>query len=90
MRPTPPSYDLELATQLRLRFTVVTKAAIRRAWVRHGELASLAEACAAVESLDAFEVGSFLVHRDNNGSVYWTTRAPDVYNTTVLEHARLP
>lgn len=88
MKPVPPSYDLELAKDLELLFCVATKPAVGRAWVRHGAPASLTETCEAAALLSAFEVGIFLVHHDDSRSVYWTTRAPDVFNTTILEQDR--
>lgn len=88
MKPSPPARDLELAAELELLFSVATKPARGAPWIDRGEPASLSKICDMAKSLSAFEVGIFVVHRDDSQSVYWTTRAPDVYNTTALEHAR--
>lgn len=81
--PTPPAEDIELATERGLLFVVATKPGHRLAWVDQGEPVTLAEVCVAASLLDAFEVGIFIV-RQGGHFVYWTSRPPDLYNTTVL------
>lgn len=89
MKPSPPARDLELAAGLELIFSVATKPARGAPWIDRGEPASLSEICDMAKSLSAFEVGIFVVRRDDSQSVYWTSRAPDIYNTTALKQTHL-
>lgn len=83
MKPTPPPEDVELATERELLCVVATKPGRGLAWVDQGKPVTLSDVCVATSSLNAFEVGIFVV-RNGGHFVYWTCRTPDLYNTTVL------
>jgi hypothetical protein len=83
VKPNPPSRDLRIAKKLDLLVRVATKAGRGLKWIDQGEPAPLIESCDAVSSFDAYEVGIFV-----DGILYWSTRAPDVYNNTLIQLAR--
>ena len=77
--------DRNLAKAKGIPFSVCTKSGRGKPWtdVRSG-ITDLREAMTlAAELDDHFEAGVF-AHREGGGYLYWTSRTPDLLNSTVL------
>jgi len=76
--------DREAAQQRGYRFFVAQKTERGARWQRVREdIADLHDAIVHARSLTAYDVAVFVV-RTGGGYVYWRSRQPDVYNTTII------
>jgi len=77
-----PSSDIEIAAQRALQFDVFTKDARGKPWTAHTRGLSLGDAIGEAQRLSGtvYEVGVLV-----RGKIYWTTRDPDLFNSTVLQ-----
>ena len=57
-------------------------------WEDVGAPMSLHEAGLLAHALIAYEVGIFMRHTDGAGSLYWTSRYRDVFNSTLFDLRR--
>lgn len=81
----PPENDLDRAQRVGVMFQVATKAARGRPWTHVGEATGLSEAFALANQLDAYEVGLLKVTREALEFLYWSSRYPTVFNSSVIE-----
>ena len=75
--------DAEVARQRKLRIYVARKEAWGMPWVHiHENVADLEQAVRMAQSMQAYESGVFVSHPQlyNGGSLYWTSRRPDLLN----------
>ena len=80
------SYEADRQAALRrgYRFFVAQKVERGSRWQHvRDDIADLHEAIVHAQSLTAHEVAVFVV-RTGGGYIYWSSRQPDVYNTTVI------
>ncbi len=77
--------DARAARERGLRFKVARKEARGARWetVEAG-LDDLERAVALARTVGAYESGVLVHHPDTSGSIYWTSRYPDLLNTTVI------
>src|SRR5437870_3632236 len=94
----PPEADIELARRCGATFYVATKAGRGMPWTRVSPPADLVEACAHVANLHdvsvrdgelaVWEIAMFMLNAGGSGTLYWSSRYPDVYNSIVLSASR--
>jgi hypothetical protein len=76
--------DRETALNKGYTFFVAQKLERGARWLHlRDDIADLHKALVQAQSHTAYEVGVFVV-RDGLGYIYWTSREPDLYNTTVI------
>jgi len=76
--------DAVLAKELGCVFRIMTKEKRHAKWIEAlGNIGNLGRAMAHAKTLSAYEVGVFL-----DGAIYWTSRWPDVFNSTVIKLRR--
>jgi len=76
--------DRQIAHERGYRFFVAQKTERGGRWQHmRDDIADLHEAIVHARSLTAYEVAVFVV-RTGGGYIYWSSRQPDVYNTTVI------
>jgi hypothetical protein len=87
--PDPPEEDVELADRLGVTFVLVTKMARRQRWIRFHGPAGLRATFRALRHAPSgrvpWEVGVFRLHATGIGTFYWSSRFPDVFNSTVID-----
>jgi hypothetical protein len=72
--------DAHLARQKGYRFDVYTKERHQAPWILFdADIDDLVEAVEVARGLNAWETGVMM-----DGSIYWTSRNPDLLNTTVM------
>jgi hypothetical protein len=79
-----PKNDILLAKQFDLRFRVVQKAGQGKPWETIEEnIDLLADAIGKAQLLESWETGVFV-----EGTLYWSSHTPDVFNSTIIEHGK--
>jgi hypothetical protein len=82
MSDSAPTQDILLAAQRGLLFDVHTKAGPRLKWTPLTKGLPLPDALAEARRVSGtvYEVGLLV-----RGKIYWTTKMPDLFNSTVLQ-----
>jgi hypothetical protein len=76
--------DIESARRQRLRFKVSRKEQRGAPWLGVFEGEDLEEALSRARAETAYEAAVFVV-TNSGGFIYWTSAAPDVFNSTVVQ-----
>lgn len=73
------------ALELQVGFTIGTKEKKGGAWSnRRAEIFDLLGAFRAVQNTEAFEVAIFTSGRSNGSFIYWSSRHPEILNSSVI------
>ena len=76
------------ALEVKVGFTVATKAKKGAAWANQKtEVFDLPDAFLAAQVLEAFEVAIFTAGRSNGSFIYWSSRHPEILNSSVISLA---
>lgn len=78
-----PENDVEVARRNQARFSVARKEKQFAPWIRFYETSDIDDALTRAAKTTAFEV-AVLVETASGGSIYWTSKIPDLFNSTVL------
>jgi hypothetical protein len=76
--------DIESARRQRLRFEVCRKEQRGAPWLEVFEGEDLEEALSRARAETAYEAAVSVV-TNRGGLIYWTSAAPDVFNSTVVQ-----